>query len=446
MRIAYLCALGLLLATFACKKNGSTDDVITDPPNTPQSTATFTLSRYGTADLVKLFLSGGNETLATIKDATGNTSFTWEIAGSNGMKKTTDTLVKGTGKTDNGGNATINPYSLYNYKDGTLTINIRFNNATATTISGTTKKEEFIIRSYRDLMAINNFTGNNLKDTFVQTQDIAFPDTVFSTAPVKYPLAANYDGRGYKVTNLTILTPARGANSPLDYVGLFSYIDDEVIVKNVRLELSAAGIKTTSPGICGGIAGSNWGNIINCSARGSIKSAAGFWSEVGGIAGETNYGRIIGCSFNGTLEADEVGGITAAIYFSHLNMCYSNYSVVANYGGGITGFIVENQNGISNDTVYNCYAYVKQAAITNRFNAVFYTVDPATVNCLYDDCYSNYGVAQPNAISYNTAQLLSSMIVSLQVSNLPAGIAPPPAYRPFKSSTDPNQPPLLWWE
>jgi hypothetical protein len=445
MKVSYLCALGLLLATFACSKSGSGDSN-TNPTNTTQGTADFKLPRYGTAELVNLFLSGTlNQDVVTINNAPKNTSFTWEITGSNGMRKATDTTLKGTGATAGSGSATINANSLYNYKDGLLTINVRFNNAAATTISGTTKKEEFIIRSYTDLMAINDYTFNSLADTFVQAQDIAFPDTVLTKAAVKTSLKANYDGRGHKITNLTIVVPAPTGNSNLDFVGLFSAIGKQVTVKNIKLELSATGIKTGNNGVCGGITGINTGTILNCSVKGSIKSqGTGPFSEAGGIAGEIYQGRIIGCSFNGSLEGQKTGGISALISFSYLNMCYSNYSVITNSGGGLTGSIAGYQDGLIHDSVYNCYAYVKQATVASKFHSLFFTTDP--VKCLYDGCYSNYGIVQPKTISYSTTQELTGMLLPLQVSNLPADIAAPPANKPFKSSTDPSQPPVLWWE
>lgn len=67
-------------------------------------------------------------------------------------------------------------------------------------------------------------------------------------------------------------------------------------------------------------------------------------------------------------------------------MCYSNYSVVTNSGGGITGGIIANQDGLIHDTVYNCYAYIKQATVASKFNSLFFSTDPAVVKCIYDGC------------------------------------------------------------
>ncbi|THU32533.1 hypothetical protein FAM09_27470 [Niastella caeni] len=444
MRVFPLCLLALLFATYSCKKGDSTDNNNTNPPiTTYQPAVAFSSPQYGAADLFSLFMNP-SKTAASIQGAAPNLSFSYEITGSNGMKTAADTTIKGTGTTDASGKATIFAQLLIRYKDGTLTINVRFNNTENTTITSTTKKEEFIIRTYKDILSITDFTGSTLSDTYIQAQDIAFPDTVLTKAPVAYELKANYDGRGFKITNLTIVVPPRTGGMS-DFLGLFSFIGKNVTVKNVKLELSATGINTPNDGYCGGIAAFNYGTILNCSVKGTIKG--GDWSLVGGLAGETIRGRLIGSSFTGTLESVHItGGLSGSLDSSYVNMCYSNYSVVCNSGGGLIGVAPTHVNGATSDTVFNSYAYIKQATVKSKFYSLFFTGNLTAAQYIYDGCYSNAGIAQTKTISYSTAQELNNLILPLQVSNLPADMTPPPANKPFKNTGDQSQPPVLWWE
>src|SRR5262245_46858691 len=146
MRNLHLCIIALLLIMYACKKGDSTDTP-SEPPPSRNATVTFKQPQYGSADMLRLLLSSYRTPVATIASPYANTTFTYEITGSNGMRNATDTTIKGTGTTDMGGNATIEIWSPSDYKDGTLTATVKFNNAAATTITGTTQKEEFIIRT-----------------------------------------------------------------------------------------------------------------------------------------------------------------------------------------------------------------------------------------------------------------------------------------------------------
>lgn len=441
MRTVSLCMLALLFAASACKKSTSGPD---PEPTSYQPTAVFYQTQYGSYTLWSMiFRSSSNA--AYIHSAAPNTSFTYEITGSNGMRTTADTTVKGTGLTDATGWAYISTTALFHYNDGTLTLKIRFNNTAGTTIEATTKKEEFIVRNYRDLLAINDLTNFNKaspSDTYVQAQDIAFPDSTLTAAPI-YSLKANYDGQGYKITNLTIVHRSSTA-SMIEWLGLFAFIRKNVTVKNIKLELSATGFNTPNQGYCGGIAGVNEGSVLNCSVKGNIKGGSTSW--VGGITGETNNGKIIGCSYTGTLEGYRTGGLSGILGSSYVNMCYSNYSVITAIGGGLVGGFFSYADKLPRDTVYNCYAYLKQATVSSKLYSLFFTHDPAYVPFVYDSCYSNAGVAQTKTLSYSTIQELNSRVNALQVSNLPAGIPAPPANKPFKSTGDLNQPPVLWWE
>jgi len=446
MKNTTLCFLAILLVVSSCKKDSSSPNpdpgTNPNPPVTNQPTATFGSSRYGTADLWSLIASSTIYAV-TIQGADANTGFTYEITGSNGMKAAADTTVKGTAQTDVSGKANISTNRLGRYKDGTLTIKVHFNNTAGTNIEATTKKEEFIIRNYRDLMGINsvNYSGSS-SDTYVQAQDIAFPDTTLTAAVIYNPFYGTYDGQGYKITNVTIV-PLSHSNTTTDLLGVFGNITRNSTVKNIKLELSSTGINTPNEGYCGGIAGVNMGSIFNCSVKGAIK--AGGTSTIGGITGQTRSGRLIGSSFNGTLNGFLTGGLSGLADSAYVNMCYGSYSVTATDGGGLIGNYYTHSDGLSHDTVYNCYAYIKQATVTKLYS-LFYTYDPAVVPYIYANCYSNAGIAQTNTISYSTAQDLNASITTLQVGNLPAGISAPPSNKPFKSTSDLSQPPLLWWE
>ena len=154
-----------------------------------------------------------------------------------------------------------------------------------------------------------------------------------------------FDGGGHTITGLTITTKDQ-------FVGLFGWLNRAGTVKNVVME----GVQITSNqiygGSIGGVVGSGWGTIENCSVSGSVSGTV----YVGGVVGVQIGGSITGCSSSATVKGTvDVGGVAGEKWGS-MTACYATGNVTLEIdspknlsGGGLVGF-----NGGS--SVLACYA------------------------------------------------------------------------------------------
>ena len=156
-----------------------------------------------------------------------------------------------------------------------------------------------------------------------------------------------FDGGGHTITGLTFTTND-------EYAGLFGWLNRAGTVKNVVME----GVQITSNqiygGSIGGVVGSGWGTIENCSVSGSVSGTV----YVGGVVGVQIGGSITGCSSSATVKGTlNVGGVAGQTSFgATLTACYATGNVIIEIdrtqnisGGGLVGF----NDGIS---LLSCYA------------------------------------------------------------------------------------------
>lgn len=135
-----------------------------------------------------------------------------------------------------------------------------------------------------------------------------------------------FDGQGHTIFGLTI-------NQVRDAVGLIGCIDKGGIVKNVKLK----DVNITGDGyFVGGVAGTNYGTIENCSVDGTLTNNRHY---LGGVVGD-NYGSIIGCSSSGTITgtSPDVGGIGGQSVGGTIMACYSVANIKGMiHSGGVLG-------------------------------------------------------------------------------------------------------------
>ena len=144
-----------------------------------------------------------------------------------------------------------------------------------------------------------------------------------------------FDGGGHTITGLTFTTND-------EYAGLFGWLNKAGTVKNVVME----GVQITSNqiygGSIGGVVGSSWGTIENCSVSGSISGTV----YVGGVVGVQIGGSITGCSSSATVKGMvDVGGVAGQTNSSAtLTACYATGNVTLEIapkkniaGGGLVG-------------------------------------------------------------------------------------------------------------
>ena len=128
-----------------------------------------------------------------------------------------------------------------------------------------------------------------------------------------------FDGGGHTITGLTFATND-------EYAGLFGWLNRAGTVKNVVME----GVQITSHqiygGSIGGVVGSGWGTIENCSVSGSVSGTV----YVGGVVGVQIGGSITGCSSSATVKGMvDVGGVAGQTNSSAtLTACYATGNVI----------------------------------------------------------------------------------------------------------------------
>ena len=164
----------------------------------------------------------------------------------------------------------------------------------------------------------------------------------------------NYDGDGYKITNLTTTEDS-------NHVGLFGKVEDATI-QNCNITGNVNGYNYVG-GIVGGVGVKT--KILNCSFQGSVMGES---DCVGGIVGETSAEcEVSGCFARGKVEGlQKVGGI-AGKGVGTIKNCYALADVTAksdfspntneagNYAGGIAGDVFY-------CTIENCYYSGKVSA------------------------------------------------------------------------------------
>ena len=157
-----------------------------------------------------------------------------------------------------------------------------------------------------------------------------------------------FDGGGHTITGLTFTTND-------EYAGLFGWLNRAGTVKNVVME----GVQITSNqiygGSIGGVAGSSYGTIENCSVSGSISGTV----YVGGVVGVQIGGSITGCSSSATVKGTvDVGGVTGQTNSSAtLTACYAtgNVTIEINPAKNIAGGSLVGMNAGSRGLLA-CYA------------------------------------------------------------------------------------------
>ena len=167
------------------------------------------------------------------------------------------------------------------------------------------------------------------------------------------PIGTNYenrykgtfDGRGHTIKGLTVTTNDQ-------FVGLFGYLDRAGTVKNVVMEdIQITSNHVLMSGNTGGVVGSSWGTIENCSVSGNVSGT----DCVGGVVGGQKAGSIIGCSSSATVKGTRYVGGVAGEKQGSMIACYATGDVTLKdsqrnlSGGGLVGLSV-------NARVLACYA------------------------------------------------------------------------------------------
>ena len=160
-----------------------------------------------------------------------------------------------------------------------------------------------------------------------------------------------FDGGGHTITGLTFTTND-------EYAGLFGWLNRAGTVKNVVMEGVQITCNQIYGGSIGGVVGSSWGTIENCSVSGSVSGTV----YVGGVAGQTNSSATLTACYatgNVTIEIAPKkniagGGLVGMNAGSSLLACYATGNVTST--GSSTGYMhIGGFLGNNYTTVTACY-------------------------------------------------------------------------------------------
>ncbi len=177
----------------------------------------------------------------------------------------------------------------------------------------------------------------------------------------------SFDGRGFKIVNLTIHT----LNAGNDYLGLFGSISAGAVVENLTLEnVNITGGQDSF--YLGGLAGINAGTIRNCHVVGVITCRGDHTMCAGGLVG-SNSSNIEACFalVNLTLQDDSygIGGLVGENISTSatIKKCFATGNVTvwtySYYIGGLVGdnFWGNIYNSYATGNVSGPYYYLRQA-------------------------------------------------------------------------------------
>ena len=163
------------------------------------------------------------------------------------------------------------------------------------------------------------------------------------------------DGGGHTISNLYVYVKrtsgtARG--------GLFEGTSSGAQIKNLGLtDIYVNVSSSSSSSYGGGLAGWNFGTIMNSYATGDVNVSSSS-SDGGGLAG-WNFGTIMNSYATGDVTAGSGGGLVG-ISHGIITNSYATGDVTAGSGGGLVGFTTDGYNTVFSDysegTISNSYA------------------------------------------------------------------------------------------
>jgi hypothetical protein len=408
--------VALLLFT-ACTKRSITEFPAAEALS--RASISLTWDTIGAGEMVALLT---NQTFAKVKDGEPGEPFKFQLSATNGLYYKDSSDLTGSGSFDSSGHATIPIPALTRYNDGELILKVSLKD---TVIIASTFKQASVIRTYRDFMFMH-YPGSK---SFVQSRDLAFPDTTFTGAPNNVDLYSTYDGQGHRISNLKIINLSKEAGTS---VGLFSYADGAV-VKNLRLELKDTGIYVNNGVTCGGLIGfSTNSKIINCTMTGNVNSI-GSTPICGGLIGQSVKDTVIACGFKGSLTGYACGGIMGSASGSVINLCYGYWNGSMQTGGGLVGYSIT-----TNANIANSYAYTYSIG----YNDDYFAIRAGTQTGDLTNVFACNGLANPGVIMLAGRDELFATVTSFTLTEWPAGVIPPADHQPFKNGDIPK----LWWE
>ena len=231
-----------------------------------------------------------------------------------------------------------------------------------------TPSSPYIINSPGDLLLLAADTNDYTKH-FRQTSNINLLGTTRTTALIARDtdnaadgfqgtqFLGTYDGSGYQIQNFEINTQSGNQ----DFLGLFGFIGNNAVVKNVNL-VNCSIVGGSSSDYCGGLFGQNSNcSIIDCQVSGSVSGRnnigglcgyntatisgsystanANGYDDVGSLCGY-NSGTITKSSAIGSASGhDNIGGLCGYQTGGTISICHASGQTSGNNQiGGLVGY------------------------------------------------------------------------------------------------------------
>ena len=191
-----------------------------------------------------------------------------------------------------------------------------------------------ILTSYEDVKYY--LSNSNLSQNFKLANDIDFYGkewTAYGSEAAQYN--GVFDGNGHSIKNIKILENAQ-------FVGFFGYVGINGTIKNLEIKNAEINLTSTGSSSVGIISGFCSGNLIKCSASGSITLNQTGCTYCGGLAGVAV--NILECS-----SAVNINVYTKPISIN--DETYGSASLITGNIGGLVGSIFTIQDSYSSSSI-----------------------------------------------------------------------------------------------
>lgn len=193
-----------------------------------------------------------------------------------------------------------------------------------------TLSDPYWISNISDLQKMNS----NLSAHYVIVNDIDASETYYwnngsgfnPVGNISSRFNGSLDGQGLIITDLFI------NRSNEDFIGLFGYIGDQVVLKNI----SIIDCNITGEDLVGGLVGYNMGDFKHCSSSGIVVG----YRSIGGLIGYNEKAALHNCKSSGIVSGlSNIGGFIGYNYRASLYSCSANGEVLCedSNAGGLLG-------------------------------------------------------------------------------------------------------------
>lgn len=327
---------------------------------------------------------------------------------------------------------------LYESTTVTTTADIVLPNATSFNLDGKgTEAEPYLVKSANDLAIISSFAtdasfiGEKATDSDDETYYPIYSGKYFKLAnnidfstlkkvykPIgnkTYRFAGIFDGANDTIANFTL------TNYAYDYAGVFGYIDETGVVKNLKLKspyVSTLGYNVAV------VAGGSRGLVDNCDVLGGkVYATAGY--QAGGVVGY-NYGTISNCKFveSGYIASlGYMGGVAGRSYGPIKNCSSASRLVMTGkqvFVGGIVGYISKKNPDGTTIEISDC-DYTGMITGTGNETSLGGIAGMAA-NVTMERCYATPYIYSGSSVSTSLGGLIGSLWQSNVVNCYSAGV------------------------